>query len=90
MSTQATTDVAEAARETGSAVVELRGLGVRYGRRVVLDDVSLAVPRGCVYALLGRNGVGKSSLLRACWASSGRTPARRACSARTRGARASR
>jgi ABC-2 type transport system ATP-binding protein len=58
------TDVAEAARATGSAVVELRGLSVRYGRRVVLDDVSLSVPSGCVYALLGRNGVGKSSLLR--------------------------
>ncbi len=62
MSTQATSEAAP--RTTSSAVVELRGLTVRYGRRLVLDDVSLSVARGSVYALLGRNGVGKSSLLR--------------------------
>ena len=45
-------------------VVEVRGLRVRYGQRLVLDSVSLGVPRGSVYALLGRNGTGKSSLLR--------------------------
>jgi ABC-2 type transport system ATP-binding protein len=61
------TQVAEAAPKAAaaaSAAVELRGLVVRYGRRLVLDAVSLAVPRGSVYALLGRNGTGKSSLLR--------------------------
>jgi ABC-2 type transport system ATP-binding protein len=40
------------------------GVRIRYGRATVLDDVSLAVPAGCVYALLGRNGAGKSSLVR--------------------------
>jgi ABC-2 type transport system ATP-binding protein len=47
-----------------SPAVEVRGLTVRYGRRLVLDAVSLSIERGSVYALLGRNGVGKSSLLR--------------------------
>ena len=37
---------------------------VRYGRRTAVDDVSLEVPAGAVYALLGRNGAGKSSLVR--------------------------
>jgi ABC-2 type transport system ATP-binding protein len=37
---------------------------VRYGRSTVLDDVTFSVPPGCVYALLGRNGAGKSSLAR--------------------------
>jgi ABC-2 type transport system ATP-binding protein len=46
------------------AVVDVRGLTVRYGGRVAVDAVSLSVPRGSVYALLGRNGVGKSSLVR--------------------------
>jgi ABC-2 type transport system ATP-binding protein len=46
------------------ALVETQGLAVRYGRTRVLEDVSLAVPPGCVFALLGRNGSGKSSLLR--------------------------
>ncbi len=48
---------------TGPAL-EADGLSVRYGRMHVLDGLTLAVPRGSVYALLGRNGTGKSSLLR--------------------------
>jgi len=39
-------------------------LTVRYGRTTAVDDVSLAIPRGSVFALLGRNGAGKSSLVR--------------------------
>ncbi len=37
---------------------------VRYGRRTALSDVSLAVAPGTVYALIGLNGAGKSSLVR--------------------------
>jgi ABC-2 type transport system ATP-binding protein len=48
----------------GEPVLAVEGLGVRYGRTSLLHDVSLAVPRGMVYALLGRNGAGKSSLVR--------------------------
>jgi ABC-2 type transport system ATP-binding protein len=40
------------------------GLSVSYGRTRVVEGLTLAVPRGSVYALLGRNGAGKSSLLR--------------------------
>jgi ABC-2 type transport system ATP-binding protein len=44
--------------------IEVNGVTVRYGRRVAVDHVTLAIPRGSVYALLGRNGAGKSSLVR--------------------------
>lgn len=44
--------------------IVLEGLTVRYGERVALDGVSLTVPEGSVCALLGRNGAGKSSLVR--------------------------
>ncbi len=37
---------------------------VRYGRRVAVDSVTMDVAPGSVYALLGRNGAGKSSLVR--------------------------
>lgn len=47
-----------------AAVVSVEGLAVRYGGRTVLDGVSFEVPRGSVFALLGRNGAGKSSLVR--------------------------
>jgi ABC-2 type transport system ATP-binding protein len=45
-------------------IVAIDDLTVRYGRRVAVDAVSLRVPRGAVYALLGRNGAGKSSVIR--------------------------
>ena len=45
-------------------VLSVEGLHVRYGRRTALEGVSLSLPRGSVYALLGRNGAGKSSLVR--------------------------
>lgn len=45
-------------------VVTIEGLTVRYGRDTVVDDVSLRIPAGSVYALLGLNGAGKSSLVR--------------------------
>lgn len=45
-------------------LVAIEGLTVRYGRRLVLDRVSFRVPEGSVYVLLGRNGAGKSSLVR--------------------------
>jgi len=44
-------------------VVAIDGLTVRYGRKTAVDDVSLRIPAGAVYALLGRNGAGKSSLV---------------------------
>lgn len=39
-------------------------LSVSYGAVRALDDVSLAVPRGEVTAVLGANGAGKSTMLR--------------------------
>ena len=45
-------------------VVAIENLVVRYGRNVAVDRVTLGADRGSVYALLGRNGAGKSSLIR--------------------------
>ena len=44
--------------------IRIEGLTVRYGRSTACRDVSLCVAPGSVYALLGRNGAGKSSLVR--------------------------
>ena len=46
------------------ALVELRHLTFGYGERVILDDVSLTVPRGKVTALMGASGGGKTTILR--------------------------
>jgi ABC-type Na+ transport system ATPase subunit NatA len=49
---------------TTETVVELSELTVHYGRLTAVDHLSLEVAKGCVYALLGRNGSGKSSTVR--------------------------
>ena len=45
-------------------LLTVAGLTAGYGSTTVLRDVSLAVPAGGIIALLGRNGVGKTTLLR--------------------------
>ncbi len=44
--------------------VETRNLSMRFGKKHVLRGVDLDVREGSVTALLGRNGIGKSTLLR--------------------------
>jgi branched-chain amino acid transport system ATP-binding protein len=44
-------------------LLQLRGVRAGYGESVVLDDVSLALEENASLAVLGRNGVGKSTLL---------------------------
>lgn len=44
-------------------LLQLSDIRAGYGEAVVLDGISLAVPEGGSLAILGRNGVGKSTLL---------------------------
>ncbi len=44
--------------------VRVDSVSIRYEKNLVIESVSLKVVRGSVYALLGRNGAGKSSLMR--------------------------
>ncbi|GAB4180920.1 MAG: ABC transporter ATP-binding protein [Thalassobaculales bacterium] len=46
-------------------VLEARGLDAAYGRAQILYDLSVALSRGEVVALLGRNGAGKSTTFKA-------------------------
>jgi heme exporter protein A len=47
-----------------AAAIELDGLTRRYGERVALEGVTLAVPAGATLVVFGPNGAGKSTLLR--------------------------
>jgi ABC-2 type transport system ATP-binding protein len=50
--------------ETSEPIVEVLGLSRYYGRKVALDGVSLCVPRGVVFGLVGENGAGKTTLIK--------------------------
>lgn len=47
------------------SLIEARGVGVRFGRSVILQDVDLVLNAGEIVTIVGPNGSGKSSLLRA-------------------------
>lgn len=50
---------------TGETLLEAHGLAAWYGAAQILYDVDLKVQRGEVVALMGRNGAGKSTTLKA-------------------------
>lgn len=49
---------------TNSAVIDVQHLRRAYKGKVAVDDVSLSVPPGCVFGLLGESGAGKTTLIR--------------------------
>src|SRR5829696_7769135 len=46
-----------------SAALELKGVSAGYGETVVLEDVNLGIAPGESISVIGRNGVGKTTLL---------------------------
>jgi ABC-2 type transport system ATP-binding protein len=49
---------------SSDAVVAITNLSRRFGPKTVLDDVSVYVPRGSVFGLVGENGAGKTTLIK--------------------------
>lgn len=46
-------------------MIQLHDFSIGYGERTLLHEVEAAIPKGSLTALIGRNGTGKSTLLRA-------------------------
>src|SRR6266436_3418674 len=49
---------------SAEAVVSITDLSRRFGSKTVLDEVSLYVPKGSVFGLVGENGAGKTTLIK--------------------------
>ena len=45
-------------------ILETQGLTKIYGQKAAVSDVSLHVPEGVIYGLIGRNGAGKTTIMR--------------------------
>lgn len=44
-------------------MIEVKNISKKYGKTVVLDDISLTIPKGGISTIIGPNGAGKSTLL---------------------------
>ena len=64
----------EMKRPSGKHILELEGITKSYGKNHVIQDFTASVTRGEKIALMGRNGVGKTTLLNALLANSPNTP----------------
>lgn len=45
-------------------VVKTAALSKRYSVQIVVKDVSMSIPKGKIYGLLGRNGAGKTTIMK--------------------------
>lgn len=56
--------ISKSAVDEASLMLKVTGLNVYYGESHILRDVDLSVPKGETVCLIGRNGVGKTTMLK--------------------------
>ncbi len=60
----ATSAAAHAAAPSAELAIDVRGVSREFGSVCAVDDVTLSVPAGSVFGLVGPDGAGKSTLIR--------------------------
>lgn len=46
-------------------IIETKDFGIRYGEKVILSAANITIPKGRFFAILGENGAGKTSFVKA-------------------------
>jgi len=54
----------DAVLSSASPIIDIRRVTRRFGNKAALDELSLTVPRGGVFALIGGNGAGKTTVIK--------------------------
>ena len=50
--------------ENTDFVIKVNGVSKDYGKAHVLDNMTFSVPKGSIFGLVGRNGAGKTTIMR--------------------------
>ncbi len=50
--------------DSAESIIEIHDVSRQFGKTVALDHVSLSIPRGKVFGLIGGNGAGKTTLIK--------------------------
>ena len=50
--------------ETNDYVIKVSNVSKDYGRHHILDSMNFTVPKGSIFGLVGRNGAGKTTIMR--------------------------
>ena len=51
--------------DTGTPIVEVRGLSKKFGSTEILHSIDFSIPKGRIYGLIGHNGAGKTTAINA-------------------------
>ena len=50
--------------DTGEIAIKIKDVSSSYGKNVALRNISLDIPKNCIYAFIGPSGCGKTTMLR--------------------------